>query len=212
MPDSNSGLASRLAEAITNSDRLQAGEVEARELLGLDGDAVLAPAEALRVQVVAALRTVITDQLGGKAVDPARLLASAEALTKLLPPAPPPPQQEQRRHVGARERLAALIAGHAEAHRDEQAEIIAQQSAEIERLQAALNQRADAAQPIEGEILPPAPKAAPAPTLPVGTAAAHVNEQNWRPPASWTKSGQPTEPWRDFVVGPDSKRQWWGPV
>jgi hypothetical protein len=33
-----------------------------------------------------------------------------------------------------------------------------------------------------------------------------------RPPSHWTKAGQPQEQWRDFVVGPDSKRQWWGPV
>src|SRR6478672_9860769 len=67
MTSSNS-FAGQLADAITNTDRMQA---EARELLGFAPDVALLPAEALRVQVVMALRTVIFDQLDGKGVDPA---------------------------------------------------------------------------------------------------------------------------------------------
>jgi hypothetical protein len=29
-----------------------------------------------------------------------------------------------------------------------------------------------------------------------------------RPPPHWTKNGQPSEPWRDYMSGPGSKRQW----
>jgi hypothetical protein len=159
MTSSNS-FAGQLADAITNTDRMQA---EARELLGFAPDVALLPAEALRVQVVMALRTVIFDQLDGKGVDPARLLATAEALARLLPAPPPTPAQTEREHSGAHEKLRQLIEAHASEYQDE----LAESRAEIERLQAALRQRADAAQPVqrfEPEILPPEPKPAqPAP-------------------------------------------------
>jgi predicted phage terminase large subunit-like protein len=33
-----------------------------------------------------------------------------------------------------------------------------------------------------------------------------------KPPDHWLKKNQPQEAWKEFVVGPDSRRQWWGPV
>jgi hypothetical protein len=33
-----------------------------------------------------------------------------------------------------------------------------------------------------------------------------------RPPSHWTKNGQPSEPWRDYMSGPGLNRNWWGPA
>jgi hypothetical protein len=186
-------------------DRAQAAVLE---LFGVDNVDDMTPAQRLRVEIATALKVLFDGQqnqiLDGKNVDPLKVISTIDALVKLAP-APPPPQQEQRQHVGARERLAALIEGHAEAHRSEQDEIIAQQAAEIERLQAVLGQRADAAQPIEGEILPPQPSQ----ERPRQQAGAPP-QPKWEAPSHWSKSNQ-VEPWGGWISLTNSK-PYWGPV
>jgi hypothetical protein len=230
-------------------------ELEARSLLGLAADAELTPAQSLNVQVVGALRVLLDTQSaklhdGKSSVDPGRLLATVEALNRLMPPPSPPELSRDERYkhltdaeltcletiagtmdnnpayVGGRERLRQLIGNDpdfadAQAEKAERTKELAGLRAEITRLteeNSVLRQQAPTSEPVRTaqivELLPPPPRQLPPPEpeQPIGSSAAGANQQNWRPPGHWTKSGQKQEPWRDFVVGPDSKRQWWGPV
>jgi hypothetical protein len=194
------------------------------DLLGYGADAELTAAQRFKLEITTALKTMFDGQAeqlkGGKAVDPNRLITVIEALAKLLPE-PEPPQQQEEKCEGAHDALARLIGLPSDWRTHDYEADEAAEAAELERLKAevealrAENELLKASQPVRApqtEVLPPAStKALPAPE-PQQNAVARANERTPQPPRHWLKSGQPPEPWSEFISADSPGHRRWQPT
>jgi hypothetical protein len=178
----------------------------------------LSPDQTLRLDCAVALRLALDDLQGrivrGELIDVAKMMTTAEALSRLLPPAvlaaPPPEHREDprqymwRTYLGMRQRgeIGDAVV---------EAREVDRLRARVAELEAQLAGRA----PDEPSAAPPAPADNVVPLKPAAAAPATPEEEYEEVVVTEAALGAP-EPWRGFISGDGSimtpGRKYWGPV
>jgi hypothetical protein len=170
------------------TDDLQRARREAAELLGLDVERPLCPADALRIDLVCALRRVVDAAsetvLEGGTVDLSRLVNAVETLIGLLPKRELPQSANQPDPREAMWRVYKSMRDRGEAFEREQ--VVPKLTAEIAALRAELAAlRGGDAAPVPASPVARAANVVALPTPPANSAPAPAAEPQPRAKPAW---------------------------